>query len=203
MIAYLEGRLGEVWGNACLVITGAGVGYEVALPAHTLGALPPAGGDVALYTVLCVREDALELFGFATFEERQTFETLLSISKVGARTALAILSTFRPGDLRRLVQEDDVLALTQVTGIGKKTAQHIFLELKYKLKTDDAPQGIVLAADGKPGSVFRDALAGLANLGYSEAECASLLKNILHDEPDLDVTGALRAALKALAKGKA
>ena len=165
MIAYLEGRLGEVWGNACLVITGAGVGYEVALPAHTLGALPPAGGDVALYTVLCVREDALELFGFATFEERQTFETLLSISKVGARTALAILSTFRPGDLRRLVQEDDVLALTQVTGIGKKTAQHIFLELKYKLKTDDAPQGIVLAADGKPGSVFRDALAGLANLG--------------------------------------
>lgn len=203
MITYLEGRLGEVWGNACLVITGAGVGYEVALPAHTVAALPPAGSTVAFYTCLCVREDALELFGFTTFEERQTFETLLSISKVGARTALGILSTFRPDDLRRLVQEEDVLALTQVTGIGKKTAQHIFLELKYKLKTDDAPQGIMLAADSKPGSVFRDALAGLANLGYSEGECASLLKNILHDEPDLDVTGALRAALKALAKGKA
>lgn len=203
MIAYLEGRLGEVWGNACVVITASGVGYEVAVPAHTLAALPRAGGDVAFHTCLCVREDALELYGFATFEERQTFETLLSISKVGARTALGILSTFRPADLRRLVLEDDVLALTQVTGIGKKTAQHIFLELKYKLKTDDAPQGASLAPDGKPGSVFRDALAGLANLGYSEAECAQVVKNILHEEPDLDVTGALRAALKALAKGKA
>lgn len=203
MIAYLEGRLGEVWGNACLVITAGGVGYEVALPVHTLAALPATGGGVAFHTCLCVREDALELFGFATFEERQTFETLISISKVGARTALGILSIFRPDDLRRLVLEDDALALTQVTGIGKKTAQHVFLELKYKLKTDDAPQGITLAADGKPGSVFRDALAGLANLGYAEGECASLLKNILHDEPDLDVTGALRAALKALAKGKA
>ncbi|MDE6734881.1 MAG: Holliday junction branch migration protein RuvA [Desulfovibrio sp.] len=203
MIAYIEGRLGEVWGNACLVITEAGVGYALALPAHTFAALPAAGGQVAFYTFLCVREDALELFGFATFEERQTFETLLSISKVGARTALGILSTFRPADLRRLVLEDDVLALTQVTGIGKKTAQHIFLELKYKLKTDDAPQAVMLAPDGRPGSVFRDALAGLANLGYSEGECAPLLREILHDEPDLDVTGALRAALKALAKGKA
>ena len=203
MIAYLEGRLGEVWGNACLVITGGGVGYEVALPAHTLAALPAAGSSVAFHTCLCVREDALELFGFASYEERQTFETLISISKVGARTALGILSLFRPADLRRLVLEDDALALTQVTGIGKKTAQHVFLELKYKLKTDDAPQGSTLTADGRPGSVFRDALAGLANLGYAEGECASLLKNILHDEPDLDVTGALRAALKALAKGKA
>lgn len=203
MIAYLEGRLGEARGNACVVITASGVGYEVALPAHTLAALPAKGGDIALHTFLSVREDALELYGFASFEERQTFATLISISKVGARTALAILSTFRPDDLRRIVQEDDVLALTQVTGIGKKTAQHIFLELKYKLKTDDAPQGVSLAPDGKPGSVFRDALAGLMNLGYSEAECAQKLKDILHAEPDLDVTGALRAALKALAKGKA
>ena len=203
MIAYLDGRLGEVWGNTCLVITDAGVGYAVALPAHTFAALPAVGSPVSLYTFLCVREDALELFGFATFVERQTFETLLSISKVGARTALGILSTFRPADLRRLVQEDDVLALTQVTGIGKKTAQHIFLELKYKLTTEDAPQAVTLAPDGRPGSVFRDAVAGLTNLGYSEGECAPLLRDILHDEPDLDVTGALRAALKALAKGKA
>lgn len=126
MIAYIEGRLAEVWGNACLVVTEGGVGYEVALPAHTLAALPGKGGSVALYTSLAVREDALELFGFASFEERQTFEVLVSISKVGARTALAILSIFRPDDLRRLVLEDDVLALTRVSGIGKKTAQHVF-----------------------------------------------------------------------------
>ena len=146
MIAYLEGRLAETWGNACLIVTEGGVGYEVALPAHTLAALPDRGEPLALYTSLAVREDALELFGFASFEERQTFEVLVSISKVGARTALAILSIFRPDDLRRLVLEDDVLALTRVSGIGKKTAQHVFLELKYKLKVEDVPQAAVLAA---------------------------------------------------------
>lgn len=202
MIAYLEGRLAETWGNACLIVTEGGVGYEVALPAHTLAALPGRGEQLALYTSLAVREDALELFGFASFEERQTFEVLVSISKVGARTALAILSIFRPDDLRRLVLEDDVLALTRVSGIGKKTAQHVFLELKYKLKVEDVPQAAVLAASGRPGSVFRDVLDGLANLGYAEDECAPLVKKILHEEPDLDVTGALRAALKALAKGR-
>ena len=123
--------------------------------------------------------------------------------KVGARTALAILSIFRPDDLRRLVLEDDVLALTRVSGIGKKTAQHVFLELKYKLKVEDAPQAAALLAVGRPGSVFRDVLDGLANLGYAEEECAPLVKNLLHEEPDLDVTGALRAALKALARGRA
>ena len=130
-------------------------------------------------------------------------EVLVSISKVGARTALALLSIFRPDDLRRLVLEDDVLALTRVSGIGKKTAQHVFLELKYKLKVEDAPQAAALLAVGQPGSVFRDVLDGLANLGYAEEECAPLVKNLLHEEPDLDVTGALRAALKALARGRA
>ncbi len=150
MIAYIEGRLAEVWGNACLVLTEGGVGYEVALPAHTLAALPGKGASVALYTSLAVREDALELFGFTTFEERQTFEVLVSISKV-----------------------------------------------------EDAPQAAALLAVGRPGSVFRDVLDGLANLGYAEEECAPLVKNLLHEEPDLDVTGALRAALKALARGRA
>ncbi len=203
MIAYVEGRLAQVWGNTCLVVTEGGVGYAVALPAHTLAALPGRGEAVAFYTSLAVREDALELFGFASFEERQTFAVLVSISKVGARTALGILSIFRPEDLRRLVLEDDVLALTRVSGIGKKTAEHIFLELKYKLKVDDTPQTAVLAGGARPGSVFRDVLDGLGNLGYSEDECAPMVKKILMEEPDLDVTGALRAALKTLAKGKA
>ena len=203
MIAYVEGRLAQVWGNTALVVTQGGVGYAVGLPAHTLASLPGRGEAVAFYTSLAVREDALELFGFASFEERQTFEVLVSISKVGARTALGILSIFRPDDLRRLVLEDDVLALTRVSGIGKKTAEHIFLELKYKLKVDDAPQAAALVGSGvRPGSVFRDVLDGLGNLGYSEDACAPMVKKILLEEPDLDVTGAWRAALKTLAKGK-
>ncbi|MDR2820137.1 MAG: Holliday junction branch migration protein RuvA [Desulfovibrio sp.] len=202
MIACLEGRLTEIWGNVCLVMTESGVGYEVAVPTHTLAALPDKGGCALLYTSLVVREDALELFGFATFEERQTFEVLISISKVGARTALSILSIYRPDDLRRLVLEEDVTALTRVSGIGKKTAQHIFLELKYKLKVEDSPQATAIITGELPGSVFRDTLAGLANLGYAEDECAPLIKKILHDEPDMDVTGTLRAALKAMARNR-
>ncbi len=203
MIAYVEGRLAAVWGNSCLVVTQGGVGYEVALPGHTASSLPGKGEQVSLYTSLAVREDALELYGFATFEERQTFEVLLSISKVGARTALAILGIYGPDDLRRIVLEDDVQALTRVSGIGRKTAEHVFLELKYKLKVDDGPQAAVLVASGKPGSVFSDVLDGLVNLGYSRDACAPLVKKLLLEEPDLDVTGALRAALKNLARGNA
>ena len=202
MIAYLEVLLAETWGTSCIVVTRGGVGYELDLPAHTMASLPGRGESVALYTSLVVREDAQQLFGFATFEERQVFEVLLTISKVGARTALAILSLYRPDDLRRIVLEEDVDALTRVSGIGKKTAQHVFLELKYKLKVEDVPQAAVLAPNGRPGSVFRDVLDGLSNLGYSEDECAPVVKNILLQEPDLDVTGALRAALKALARGR-
>ena len=181
MIAYLEGRLAETWGNACLIVTEGGVGYEVALPAHTLAALPDRGEQLALYTSLAVREDALELFGFASFEERQTFEVLVSISKVGARTALAILSIFRPDDLRRLVLEDDVLALTRVSGIGKKTAQHVFLELKYKLKVEDVPG----RRAGRPGGLARssgDVLDGLLILAVPKRN-ARLWSKIPHEEP--------------------
>ena len=199
MIAFVEGRLAEVCVSSCIVVTAGGVGYEIYLPAQSLARLPERGELVSFYTCLIVREDAQELFGFETWDERQTFIVLTSISKVGARTALSILSTFRPDDLRRLVLDEDVLALTQVSGIGKKTAQHIFLELKYKLKVEDNPAVAALSA-GMPGSVFKDALAGLEGLGYSEGEVASVLKNVLREEPDLDVSGALRAALKALAR---
>ncbi|GFH63308.1 MAG: Holliday junction DNA helicase RuvA [Candidatus Desulfovibrio kirbyi] len=202
MIAYLEGRLTELWGASCLIVTAGGIGYEVAVPAHTLAALPRSGETAALHTSLVVREDAHELYGFATFEERLTFDVLISISKVGARTALAVLSVFRPDDLRRLVLEEDLTALTRVSGIGKKIAQHIFLELKYKLKMDDAPLPITSTSGERPGLVFRDALAGLINLGYSEDECAPLIKKLLQEEQDMDVTEVLRATLKAMAARK-
>ena len=154
MIAYLEGLLAETWGTSCIVVTRGGVGYELDLPAHTMASLKlqirPHFVLNCLKSVYAMvqtgsREDAQQLFGFATFEERQVFEVLLTISKVGARTALAILSLYRPDDLRRIVLEEDVDALTRVSGIGKKTAQHVFLELKYKLKVEDVPQAALAA----------------------------------------------------------
>ncbi len=198
MIAYIEGRVLEVMRNGCVLLTAGGVGYEIGLPAHTLAALPEKGAVFTAYTSMVVREDAQELFGFATWDERQTFVLLTGINRVGARTALAILSVYRPDDLRRMVLDEDVLALTRVSGIGKKTAQQIFLELKYKLKADG------LGPDLPPASpaamVLHDALTGLVNLGYDEQRAHEVLKDVLQAEPDLDVSAALRAALKLLAK---
>ena len=196
MIAYIKGKLAEVFGSSCLVLTTGGVGYELALPAQALAALPETGSEVEFYTFLAVREDALELYGFASFDERQAFEMLTGISRVGCRTALAILSIYSPDDLVRIVAQEDIPALARVSGIGAKTAQHIFLELKYRLKNTPIPRG---AAPAKMPSVLRDVLDGLENLGYAEEECAETVKTVLAGDPDLDVGSALRATLKALA----
>ncbi len=200
MLAYLEGRVLERTENSCVLVTAGGIGYEIFLPEHALAQLPAQGGTASFYASFIVREDAQELFGFPSWDERQTFNLLTGINRVGARTALAILSRFRPDDLRRIVAEDDAAALTQVSGIGKKTAQQIFLELKYKLK-GEASVSLAAAVAGRP-SVYRDALTGLANLGYDEETAGQVLRKVLENEPELDVGEALRAALKALARGK-
>ena len=203
MLAYIEGRLLERAENSCVLVTAGGVGYEIFLPEHALSSLPAQGGMASFFTSFIVREDAQELFGFPTWDERQTFVLLRGINRVGARTALAILSQYRPDDLRRIVAEDDANALTRVPGIGKKTAQQLFLELKYKLKPGDGPVSLSAPGSASPASnVYRDALTGLANLGYDEDMAGPLLKEALAADPDLSVGEALRAALKALGKGK-
>lgn len=201
MIASIEGRLLEVTATSCLLATDSGIGYEIGLPTHTLATLPAKGERVFLYTCLIVRQDAQELYGFSTWDERQTFLILIEINRVGARTAMSILSVYRPDDLRRIVLEDDIMALTRVSGIGKKTAQQVFLELKYKLKVDTPPV-IPTNQGNRQGTVLRDALTGLVNLGYDENKGYEILKDVLLKEPDLDVGSALRAALKALAKAR-
>jgi Holliday junction DNA helicase RuvA len=203
MLAYIEGRLLERAETSCVLVTAGGVGYEIFLPEHALASLPAQGGMASFFTSFIVREDAQELFGFPTWDERQTFVLLRGINRVGARTALAILSQYRPDDLRRIVLEDDANALTRVPGIGKKTAQQIFLELKYKLKPGDGPVSFSAQAGTAPANtVYRDALTGLANLGYDEDMAGPLLKEALAADPDLSVGEALRAVLKAVGKGK-
>ena len=200
MISYLEGTLGDVFGNQCVLIT-AGVGYKVSLPSQTLASLPKKGENLALHTTLLVREDALELYGFKSFEERETFEMLVSLSKVGARTALAILSCFSPNDLRTIVLNEDVLALTRVPGIGKKTAQHIFLELKDKIRNLSIENVMDVRKDVQI-SLLPGILEGLAGLGYAEQECLPIVRELLQKNPNLDEANALRAVLQALATKK-
>lgn len=200
MIAWLEGKVLERGKNSCLLVIESGIGYEVFLPEPLLACLPPTGERLSLYIAHVIREDNQELYGFNTWDERCVFQILLGISKIGARTALAILSVFRPDDLRQLVLDNDASALTRVPGIGKKTAQHVFLEMKDKLKTEHLQ---ISSSDERPnslGSVYRDALSGLIGLGYNEEEAGLVLRKILQDNPDFDVSSALRTALKALAK---
>lgn len=201
MIAFIEGTVSEIWNRSCILVTSAGLGYEISLPQHTFNSLPAKGGKAAFFTSLCVREDSLELFGFETFAERQTFNILLGVSKVGARTALAILSLFRPEELRQAVLEDNISSLTKVPGIGQKIAQHIFLELKYKLASSPFKPNAPCQTP-QPAGVFGDTLAALLNLGYPEEECGPHIRAVLSAEPDLDTGSAIRLTLKALAKGK-
>ena len=200
MLAYIEGRILEKTETSCVLVTRQGVGYEIYIPSHTLYALPQKGEEFFLFTSLVVREDAQELFGFDSWDERETFRMLITINRVGARTALAILSQFRPDDLRKLVAQDDMLALTKVSGIGKQTGQKIFLELKYKMKGDGTP--VLLPTSEASSIVYKDALTGLINLGYEESQVAQVLKEILIEQPDLNVSEALRASLKFIAKKK-
>lgn len=200
MIAYLEGHIVEFGETSCIVATSSGVGYEVFLTTPTRSILPTRGEQVRFYICHIIREDIQELFGFETWDERQTFIVLTSISKVGARTALNMLSTFQPNDLRKCVIEEDVFALTRVSGIGKKTAQHIFLELKYKLQlNENSTTTIVPHSAGQ--SLFYDILTGLQGLGYTREESSMVIKSVLQHEPDIDVGSALRRCLKQLVKG--
>lgn len=199
MIAYVEGRHLEQTESSVIVLTASGVAYEIFLPNHALAQLPARGDNVNFYTVHVVREDATELFGFPSWDERQTFLILTSINRVGARTALAILSTFTPSDLRQIVLDSNSMALMQVSGIGKKTAQQIFLDLQYKIQRTST--GIELSPS-QANSVLVETLAGLVNLGYAEEEVRPVLREILNTNPDYDVTAAIRAVLKQLAQNK-
>ncbi|MDO5537236.1 MAG: Holliday junction branch migration protein RuvA [Desulfovibrionaceae bacterium] len=202
MIAFLEGQLDHVSDTSIIVITDGGVGYEVEITSRMRQGLPGRGGRVRLYTTLLVREDMLRLCGFETMEERETFNTLTAIPKVGPRLALSVLSVYRPVELRQIVSSGDVAALTAVSGIGKRLAEVIQRELSYKLKVDTAAAVSELGArDGSP-SVLRQVLDGLKGLGYAESECAAMVQDILREQPDLDVASALRAALREIGRKK-
>lgn len=202
MIGYIRGTLLEQTEKSCLVLTAGGVGYELRLTLPALARLPAEGQEVSFHTELVVREDSQDLYGFETSEERRLFHVLLSIPNLGPKKGLAILSQFHPDDLRQIVLHEDIAALTRVSGIGKKTGQQILWELKYKLASAETPvAGRKQAATER--SVLQDALAGLANLGYSEEEARPILQKIFEAEPDLDVAQLLREALKAIAKARA
>ena len=184
MIAFLEGEVAHKAGTG-VVLDVNGVGYQVLVPASTVAKLPPVGKRARIHTRMVVRDDSMTLFGFATTDERELFDLLITVTGVGPKVALSFLSVLSPDTLRRAVASGDLAALTVVPGVGKKVAQRVVLDLKDKLGGD------VVLVDG-PLADVREALLAL---GLSPAEASEAMVG-LPPNGDRSVEELLREALQ-------
>ncbi|MEO7271224.1 MAG: Holliday junction branch migration protein RuvA [Vicinamibacterales bacterium] len=195
MIARLRGTLMDK-APSRIVVDVAGVGYDVQVPLSTFYPLGDEGSTVQLRVHTHVREDVIALYGFATALEHDLFARLISISGVGPKLALSVLSGIEPEELVRAVRESDVARLTKIPGVGKKTAERIVLELKDRL-----PLTMGLAEKPAPSDADQlrgDVLSALTNLGYQANAAERALDRVLAANPEAAFETALRASLKAL-----
>lgn len=185
MIDFIEGTV-ESKAPGELVLSAGGVGFLLACSNATLAEAPAKGEKWRCHTVLNVREDAMELFGFATRQERAMFKRLCQVTGVGAKTALGVLSALPLRDLSVAIVTGDVAALSRAPGVGKKTAQRIVLELKDKVEQQDlsaASAAGAAAPAAMVGDAQREAQAALQALGYTAAEAARAI-NLVRDQAD-------------------
>ena len=203
MISLLHGTLVEATASRA-VLDVSGVGFEMGISATTAATLPALGEEARLFTRMQVREDALSLYGFSTSDERTMFDRLITVSGVGPRLALAVLSKFTVGQLYSVVMAEDDKAMATVSGVGKKTAQRLILELKSVFSKD---KGFAPAESGFPvaastlapvveSSALEDARSALLSMGFSPQEAELALDG--YDGPDMRVEQILGAALKRL-----
>lgn len=177
-----------------------GVGYKCLATMNTLSRLPVSGEEVFVYTHLNVREDAVDLFGFYEIGEVNCFRQLISVSGIGPKAALSILSAMTPEAFALCVAANDVKALTRVPGIGSKTAQRVILELKDKVKDSDVAEGFKKAPTAVAvGGNVGEAVSALVVLGYSHGEAVGALSG---SDPDASVEELIKIGLKNLARIK-
>ena len=199
MIGFLRGRIADKQPNT-LIVDVQGVGYEVHVPLSTFYEAGDSGAEITLRIYTHVREDALQLYGFITDLERQLFERLISVSGIGPKLAIAVLSGMEPRDLLACVQRGDVARLTTIPGVGKKTSERIVLELKDRLaQLPGAAQAIAPAANGSD-RVRTDLLSALQNLGYHRPQAEKAIDATLQTMSDPTFEQALKAALRELTR---
>lgn len=189
MIASIRGIL-LIKEPGRVVVDVGGVGYMIQVSLPTFENLPETGAETTLLTHLHVREDALQLFGFSTMAEKDLFNMLTTVSGVGPKLALGILSASRVAELRMAIESEDVSALSRLPGLGRKTASKVILELKGKL-----PESRETLEPGG-GGLFDEALSALLNLGYKKSQAESALKAV---SPIESLEAAITGALKVLA----
>jgi len=193
MIAYLRGRLISRHPGQAVVETG-GVGYDVTISVPTFSGLPALGGDVALHIHTHVREDQLALYGFLKTEEKQLFEKLITVSGIGPKLAITILSGIAAQELGNAIRGNDLARLTKIPGIGRKTAERLVLELRDKLQV----LGQEIPASIPPlSSVQEDVLSALVNLGYQRTVAEKALASVGKDG---SFDAMFRDALAAMSK---
>lgn len=200
MYSYLKGELVEILEDT-IVVEVNGIGYNVHIPASMIDNFTGTGQNVKIYTYLHVKEELMELYGFQTRDDLNIFRLLLSVSGIGPKGALAVLTVMTPDDLRFAVLGEDAKAIAKAPGIGNKTAQRVILELKDKLKLEDAlEQKLVNAAEDTGNSlsdVKSEAVQALVALGYSSSEALKAVNSVELTQ-DITVEEALKAALKQM-----
>ena len=199
MYAYIKGSL-EIKTSNYVVVENSGVGYKIFMPETAIEKLGEIGKNVKVYTYLKVREDDMSLYGFNTNEELRMFELLISVSGVGAKTAIAMLSNITPSSFALAVITNDVAKIKALPGIGPKGAQRIILELKDKIKTEEAissDNSISLQSNVINNENMQEAISALQVLGYSKKEIEKALQRV---DSSLSVEDIIKLGLKNLAR---
>ena len=207
MIHFIHGTLSDV-AEGLVVVEAAGVGYGIHVPASVIGALPPIGEDIKIYTYFSLTQNGVDLYGFLSPEDRAMFTMLLTVSGIGPKGALGILSALTPDDLRMAIVTGDSKAISRAPGVGNKTAQRVVLELKDKLDATEVfssaldhghGAGAAVAAGAAAGvyGAQKEAVEALVALGYSNVEASRAVKKVELSE-GMTVDQILKASLKNL-----
>lgn len=198
MISYIRGKLAAIEDTKIVVDVG-GVGYGIFMPGRVMARLPQAGTEVTIHTFLNVKEDSMQLFGFLSRDDLAVFKQVITVSGIGPKGGLSILSQLSADDLRFAVLSNDVKAISASQGIGKKTAEKLILELKDKLHLEDALNNAQEEMDAgdfsAAGDIQQDAAAALTALGYGSTEALKAVRRV-SVTPDSKVEDVLKQALK-------
>ena len=203
MLSYIIGEVAEISADT-VVVENNGIGFNIKTSAMTIDSLPPVGDMVRIYTYLHVREDAMQIFGFLSKDELEVFKLLLSVNGIGPKGALGILSAISTDDLRFAVLSDDVNLIKSCPGVGAKTAQKLIIELKDKLRLEDAFE-MAVNNNNKKNTVqdntvivMNEAVEALVSLGYSSKDAIAAVKKVENIQ-NKNSEQILKEALKGLA----
>ena len=197
MFAYVKGTLEEK-ANDYIVLESGGIGYKIFMSSSSIATLEECGNIVKVHTYYHVREDNISLYGFKTKEELNLFELLISVSGIGSKSAISMLSNITPSSFALAVITDDVKKLTDLPGIGKKTAQRIILELKDKLKAQENETKVDVKEIIKNDDNIEEAIAALQILGYNKKEIEKVLEKI--ETKEMSTEDIIKNGLKYLSQ---